>query len=160
VTIDNAIFGFGIGNAPLFNVPGVPIPINSHNLLLYLVQDFGGLAALAFLVLIGNTLSVLYKESRATDVNEDYRTMLPYFFVALLVWFAYSMTSSLSISMHTANGNHFEETMVFYSVLYLSWFGVELSYEKRKQLIVRSPSGRQSPVRFIMPSRPGGSSRI
>jgi len=158
VTLENSLFG--IGNAPLFNVPGNPIQVNSHSLLLYLVQDFGGLAALAFLVLIGHTLIALYKESRATDVNEDYSTMLPYFFVALLVWFAFSMTSSLSISMHTAKGNHFEETMVFYSVLYLSWFGVELSYEKRKQLIVCSPRGGQTPVRFIMPSRPGGSNHI
>jgi hypothetical protein len=122
--LSNFITGTGIGNQALFIVEGSK-GLVSHNIFLFMIQDLGGIATIIFIIMFSITLIRLFMASVHTK-GLTYTNFYAYIFIALIMWLLFSNTSSLSITSHFLSGNHAEETMVFYTLLFLAWSGLRI----------------------------------
>ena len=127
--LDNLVFGFGIAKNPHFYL-AFGIWVNSHNLILYLLQDVGGIATAMFLGFLFYTLGKLIMVSFADSTFRGQGNICAYVAIALVMWFVFATTSSLSVTTHLPSGNHAEETILFYTVLYLGWASIRIWSER------------------------------
>lgn len=137
ITFSNCLAGFGIGNTP-----GIMIfhglLVNSHNLTFYLLQDVGIIATIGFLSLLFYTIWQLLLASFSKSISSQQGNVAVYIMVALVMWFSYANLNGLSITTHSWSGAHEEETMLFYTILYLGRTAISISRSKNPKAFLEA----------------------
>jgi len=110
---DNLGMGYGIGKSLHFYYSGEYYV--SHNLILGLSQEIGGIATILFLALFGYALWQVAK--RIQMGNQNSKPIWQFCLVALIAWLFFANTTSTSIVFYYP----YEATILFYLVLFLGF---------------------------------------